>query len=547
MSVRQPKYYQSEGISAIHYSLRKGIVNQLVVMPTGSGKTYTAAKAIIGLGNILWQTHLEELIEQSAVALLAELEIMEYNDLQWTIKNVGGLLQLLHLSKKSGSGITKLTENEIRITDLIGVVKAELFDIDKPIVVASVQTLWRRLDRIPSDHFAVVVADEAHRFGANTYQACLNHFNAKLRLGLTATPFREDNMLIGDIFDEIVYEYPIDKAIADGYLTKPNAIQVRTSVDLTKVHSAGGDFKTGELTEKINTLERNNLIVSKYLEYANGRQFIAFCVDVQHAQDLCEHFQERGINCDFIVGDKKLTTDRRGVIDRFKDGETSGLINVMVLTEGFDHANTGCIILACPTQSRTKFLQSLGRGLRLKDDAFVAMFGQNCVILDIVDNTVKHKLINTITFDKELPLEKKIFITDHNRQLLLNVKAARENVMLVNQRQEDVLVDLLQLPKLKVNNSIRMQEPATEKQLERIAKLGYDIVNTHYSKKHCSDIISAQPASDKQISFLKWRGYDVTDGVTVGEAEAAFLEVKKREAKEKAKQQSKGFELPFGL
>jgi superfamily II DNA or RNA helicase len=548
MAKKEIRKYQLEAMSAVKDAMSKGETNLLMVLPTGAGKTFTCAKTIKDLGKCLWISHLEELIEQSAIALFAELELLSYNELLFTIKNAGGLLELLTKANRRSDGMFfQLTPQELLISETIGVVKADLFDIDKPICMASVQTLWRRLDKIPPNHFEVVVADEAHLFGAKTFQACLNHFTPKLRLGLTATPFREDNMLVGDIFDSIVYEYTIDQAIKDKFLTQPDAIQIKTSADLDSVHTSGGDFKTGELVEVVNSLTRNNLIVNKYIEYANGRQFIAFCVDVQHAQDLCDAFKEKGINCDFIVGDKKLTTDRRGTIERFKSGETTGLTNCMVLTAGFDHSDTGCVILACPTKSKAKFLQSLGRGLRLKSDEFVSKYGQNVIILDVVDNTSKHKLINTFTLDKDLPVEKKVFISEKNRQMLLDVKFKREHSFSTVQRLQDVKVDLFQLPPVVISDSMRMKEDATPAQLKWIADLGYDVVGVHYSKKMCSEIISLQSASDAQIWRLKQEGYDMSNGCTVSQAKSAFLEIEARKQAEQLKSQTQNFNLPFNL
>jgi len=98
--------------------------------------------------------------------------------------------------------------------------------------------------------------------------------------------------------------------------------------------------------------------------------------------------------------------------------------------------------------------------------------------------------------------------------------------------KKDVKVDLLELPKVYISNSIKMEEPATEKQLAWIARLGYDTVNVEYTKKMCSEIISSQPASPKQIALLKWKGYDVSNGATISEFELAIAEIKKKENKE---------------
>jgi hypothetical protein len=108
----------------------------------------------------------------------------------------------------------------------------------------------------------------------------------------------------------------------------------------------------------------------------------------------------------------------------------------------------------------------------------------------------------------------------------------RKIAYVVATSKKDVKVDLFALPKVYISSSIKMEEPATEKQLAWIARLGYDIVNVEYTKKMCSEIISAQPATEKQIGLLKWEGYDVSNGVTISEFKMALNEIEKRENKE---------------
>ena len=392
--------YQKEAIDLVFKSMKKGGDKLLLSMATGTGKTATAVKLLNEYkesnpnARVIWGTHTEELVEQSAIALLAELELMPYEHLVEVIEKYGGLLDLLRADDLN------VNDQALIIRENIGVVKADLFDIDKPIVIASMQTLWRRLDKIPADYFDIFICDECHLFGANTFKKSLDYFDTKLRLGLSATPYRMDGMLMGDIFDEIVFDYPIDKAIKDGYLCEIDAIRVKTEASLDSVKTVAGDLNQKDLEEIVNTSERNQLVVDKYKEYASGRQFLAFCVDVQHAMDLNATFIKNDIKSNFIVGNKSLTPDRKDIISEFKKGEYVGLTNCMVLTAGFDHPNIGCVIMASPTKSLTKYIQQVGRGTRLKNEAYTIKFKQEVVVLDIVDITSKHRLINTWTLDK---------------------------------------------------------------------------------------------------------------------------------------------------
>lgn len=536
---KEVRYYQNEALLAVNSSLAAGIKNQLLVMATGTGKTKTAVDIIKNRGRVLWCTHTQELITQSAIALLSEMELMPYNELLKIINGHGDIVELLRA--ESGTGMFA-DVNHNAITSQIGVIKADLFDINKPVVIASMQTLWRRLDKIPPDHFDVVVVDEAHYAGANTWVKSLNYLDCKLRLGLTATPYRTDGMLMGDIFDKIVYEYPIDKAIGDGYLCEIDAVKVKTNCNLDKVNTVAGELNQGQLEEVINTPERNNLIVEKYLQYCSGRQFLAFCVDVKHAMDLCKAFQEKGVMADFVVGDETLTTDRKGTISKFKKGDLVGITNVMVLTAGFDHPNTGAVLMCCPTKSLTKFLQQVGRATRLKDKGYVTRFGQNCIVLDFIDSTSKHRLVNTWELDKQKHPNDRTFVTKENKLKLI---ADRERRMQVADLKKDVRVNLLKLPKVKISDSIRMQEPATEKQINWIKSLGYDVVNINYTKAMCSEIISALPAKEWQINKLANAGYDVSQGVTISEYNMAILEIETQQAKENTEKLKKENNFPF--
>lgn len=518
------RYYQREAKEAVLKELKLNVDKQLLVLATGTGKTALATNILQDFGKALWITHTEELIEQSAIALLSTEIGMPKEELELRLNEEGGLIE--YLSNNNGG----MFESIPGIIGNIGVIKEKLMDFSTRLTVASIQTLWRRLDKIPADTFDVIVVDEAHYSGAATWVRALDHFQPKLRLGLTATPYRMDGMLMGDIFDKIVYEYPIDKAVKDGYLCKIDAIRVKTNVDIDKVRTTAGELNQGDLTETINTPERNGLIVRKYLEHCKERQFIGFCANVQHAMDLCQAFKDEGIVADFIVGDKELTTDRKGVIQDFKAGNTMGLTNVMVLTAGFDHPEVSCIIEAAPTKSLSKYLQQIGRGTRLKKGEF-----KDLIILDFVDTTTRHKLINAWELDKAKEIEDRVFISDEKRQKLIDAVIARQPKVNQQVLTIDERVNLLAIPTVKISNSIRMNEPATQAQLDLIQKFGYDIVNNNYTKKMCSEIIGNQPASVKQIWAIKKMGYDVSAGVTIAEAKKIFQIEEDKKAREQMK------------
>lgn len=514
LHMNESRYYQIDATIASQERLKCGVKTQMVVAATGTGKSKIGTDIAKPFKSVLWLAHNIELIEQSSINLLSEELNYTKEFLESEIKARGGLISLLK-SKEADSFSDEIKAN-------LGIVKEDLLITDKRITVASVQTIWRRLNQIPYNAFDIVVVDECHHAGATTWSMTLNHFKPELRIGFTATPWRAaDDMTLDDLFEEIVYEYPIAKGIQDGHLCKPDAIKVKTSASLDKVNTSGSDFNQKELSERVNTLERNNLIVNKYIEYAKGRPFIAFCCNVEHTIDLCEAFNEKGVKSSYVVGDKDLTRDRKGIINAFKsqdfiNGEAEGLINCMIATEGFDMVNVGCVILACPTKSRTKFYQTIGRGLRKKTKEFVDKFGQNCIILDVVDNTTKHRLVNCENEDALLPLEEKLFISDINRQKIRDAIAKREQMVNVVARDKDEIIELFPLPKPpKFKMTARHLEPATEEQLKGIQRFGYPIENVSYTKWQIQQIFLSQMAGKNDVDDVAKAGFDVSNGVTL--------------------------------
>lgn len=520
--------YQIEAKAAVFEALKRGRKKQLVILPGGTGKTVVATSILHEFnGRKAWISHEETLLEQSAIVVFNELDLIPYEILTKTIEEYGSLVTLL--KTKYVSGYAKI------IQDNIGLVKADCFDITKPLTICSAQTLWRKLDKIPKDWFSVVVADEGDLFGSKTFKQPLDYLETELTIGFTATGYRMDGMLMEDIFEEITYEYPIEKAIEEKYLTELNAIVVKTNIDLDDVHTMAGDFNSKELTDKINTLARNCLIVDKYIQYCKGQQFICFGADVQHVIDLHLSFEQKGIKTAYVVSDKDkmiIGTERKEIVSKYRKGEIIGLINFNIFGAGFDHPDCGTVILACPTKSKRKFLQQLFRVTRLKSESFVKKFGQIGTILDIIDGTSKHVLINTKELDKGKEIEDRVFVSQKNKALLIEARKARqkEREFKEGYRKEDKKIKLFQLPKTYISSSFRMQEPATEPQLRWIKNLGYNIDTDNYTKEMCSRIICELSATPAQISWLKFKNYDVANKVvTRGEFEAAKRDVEKKD------------------
>lgn len=510
--------YQEEAKKAVLDKLAEGVSKQLVVMATGLGKTVTAVSIAKEFKNCLWITHSEELIEQSAMSIIAA----EFGYDVATDVRSDGLINTLKNIKKEKNLFDISSDEDTSLEEHIGVIKRDQMDIDSQFVVASIQTLWRRLKFIPEDHFDIIIVDECHMAMAKTWSKALNHFTPRLRLGLTATPKRTDNLSLIDLFDEIVYEKDIKYGIDNKYLCELDAIRVQTNVDLGKVRITAGEFNQKDLENLINIDARNELIVEKYQKYASGRPALISCVDIKHAVDLCRMFNSKGIESSFIVSDENLCPNRKERLTDWMNGRIPVMTNVSVLTTGVDYPDLACIIMARPTTSLVLYMQTIGRGTRIKTH------GGNCIILDITDNTSRHQIVNTWTLEKDKPLEERVFLSEAKRDKLITAREEKKH-KLHHEQKRDKRTNLFRIPKVVISNSPAMQRDATEKQVAWLASLGHDTENNRYTMYQVSELLGQQSATPKQISFLKWKGYDVSNGISITEASAAFKEIEARE------------------
>lgn len=275
-------------------------------------------------------------------------------------------------------------------------------DNNHQVIIASVATIGRadskRLKKFNPDEFCMMVTDEAHHASASTYKNVYRYFgvlknsgaqqNDILMLGVTATPSRNDNEGIDQIYDMVVYEYGIIKGIENAYLSRIRAYRVDTTTDLSNVKTTHGDFAQGELGDTVDNPERNSLIVKAYIEHCLGQQALVFAVHVAHTINLTNMFTKHGISAAYITGETPKE-ERRKILEDFKGWKIKVLVNCAVLTEGFDEPSIQAILLARPTKSGILFQQMVGRGTRL------APGKSHLTLIDFVDNTYRQRLQTT--------------------------------------------------------------------------------------------------------------------------------------------------------
>lgn len=340
--------YQEECVTRVLavYQDRPRCGRALVVLPTGGGKTVIFAEIARRLGvTTLVIAHREELLRQAA--------------------------EKFHL---------------LAPTLLVGQVGGGQHNWGAPITVASIQTISRaeHLETLHRFAYQLVVIDECHHGAAASYQAVLHALPEAFVLGVTATPERLDGGDITSIFGPPIFWLSILEMVTQSYLCDIRTIAVKTTTSLDGLHTRAGDFDQDELEQLVDTPQRNRRVVEAYLEHASGRQALCFAVMVEHARHLAESFCSAGVSASVVCGETPAE-ERRAILLAYEQGEIRVLCNVGVLTEGYDAPVTSCIIMARPTQSRGLFLQCLGRGLRL------APGKQDCLVLDITDNCIKHR------------------------------------------------------------------------------------------------------------------------------------------------------------
>lgn len=362
MSSIKLRDYQASALSHVIDNFKSGVNKQLLVLPTGAGKTIVMAAIAKHFNKrLLLLAHREELIQQ-------------------------GTSKLKTFWPRADIGICKGTRN----------------DIDRQIVIGSVQTcsMPQRLQQLKQINFDILMIDEAHHAEASSYQSIIKdlgfdgHNKDKLLIGVTATPERADKKQLGYTFDKIVYSLSIGTLIKADYLAPVVGRKILTNFSVKGVRTRMGDFDIGQLTTAINTEARNSFVVAKYMEHAKERKAIAFCASIKHCHDLAEAFNNAGIKSAPVWGAMGLE-ERQKVLKRFNKGKLSVLTSMGVLTEGYDEPSIQCIIMARPTKSKSLFIQMVGRGLRKYPDK------ENCLVLDFTDQF--HTLDGIMTLSKTIP------------------------------------------------------------------------------------------------------------------------------------------------
>lgn len=342
--------YQQQFIVDVRSKFRQNHKRVIGVAPCGAGKTIMTGWMIREVGRrgrrIIFFVHRQELIKQTSE----------------TFKQLGiehGIISAGHKMQP-----------------------------ELPVQIASVQTLVRRLDKIPAPDF--LICDECHHILANSYKEILDAYPEAFLLGVTATPQRTGGINLGDVFSSMVEGPSVDELIRLGNLTDFKYFSHTEELDLRGVRVRFGEYVNSDLAKVMGAKKIVGEIVDNYKRLANGKSAICYCVNVNHSKLVAKAFVEAGIPAAHCDGETPKSIRER-LVENFRKGKIKILCNAELFSEGFDVPNMQAVILARPTKSLTLFIQQAMRPMRPdpSDPNKVA------IIIDHVKNYSRFGLPNT--------------------------------------------------------------------------------------------------------------------------------------------------------
>ena len=254
----------------------------------------------------------------------------------------------------------------------VGMVKAGVKpDYQSQIQVASVQSLVRRLDKLPAPD--LIIVDEAHHATAKTYTKILDAYPKTFVLGVTATPTRCDGKGFDHLFNELICGPSVAELMKQGYLSPYRLFADANPMSTRGVRKQGGDYSVSDLARENDPIKLSGNLVKSYRQHADGLKNIVFALNVEHSKAIVERYQSEGIPAAHLDG-TSTDEERTKTLEAFRCGNIKVLSNVGLFGEGFDVPSIEAVQIARPTQSLALHLQMLGRGLRPAEGKSHAVF-----------------------------------------------------------------------------------------------------------------------------------------------------------------------------
>ena len=371
--MKTPRDYQRAAVDAIYaYWEKPKSKHGIVVIPTAGGKSLVMALLIKELSEkwpgtrILCLTHVQELIEQDHAELLDS----------WPEAPAG--IYSAGLGRK---------------------------DHNAPILFAGIQSVEKTANLL-SPPPEIVLVDEVHLVGrvdTTRYVKILSilavMYPALRVVGFTATPYRMDSGWLhkGEdaMFQDIIYSVEPQYLIDQGYLSPVFARAGAIKIDTSDVHKRGGEFISGELEKAAMAGDTTAVAVADFIERGKDRKkWLVFVTGLAHAEQVYQAVINEGITADVVTGTTPKA-QRKKIVEEFKCGQIKCLINIDVLTTGFNCRDLDMIVMLRPTGSPSLYVQMVGRGMR------TATGKTDCLLLDFSANVVRHGPIDAV--DPEAP------------------------------------------------------------------------------------------------------------------------------------------------
>ncbi len=269
---------------------------------------------------------------------------------------------------------------------------------DGQVAFAMVQTLSRENNLKEMPPVDLLVIDEAHHVTAPSYKNVLEYarkVNPELKiLGVTATPERGDKSSLGEVFNNCCDQIKIGELILSGNLVRP----ITFVIDMGNTHEklqalrarSGGDYSEAEVASILDSEPLNSEVVRHWREKAGERKTVVFCSSVSHARNVMNSFNAHGISTALITGE--MTKEHRAIVfENMTKGMIQVIVNVAVLTEGWDYPPISCVVLLRQSSFKSKMIQMIGRGLRTIDPSiYPDIIKKDCVVLDFGISTMLH-------------------------------------------------------------------------------------------------------------------------------------------------------------
>lgn len=475
----QLKDFQTQAKTAVKQSFDNG-KNPLLVMATGTGKTVVAADMI--------------------------------KDYSGEGKKIAFFAHQTHMLRNCAE---KLSQHFPDVTYSFEQGYSHYKHQDSLMLGSAMSFNPKRFNRFSKDMFDVVFVDEAHHEQCDTYRRILEFFGNRV-IGLTATPERNDNRDLRAIFNHIPYVYSIQRAIKEKNLV-PFSIQKidGVSLDLRGLRTEHGDFVIGDLSTAVEDVIGPLAVEIK--KHSSDKRTIVYMPSVRSAEALNDLLVFSGLKSQVIGGRLQSVKERDQLLTDFQDGKFTHLVNVGMVTEGFDVPAVECIVMARPTLSRALYIQMIGRGLRTWTFAD-GRVKDKCLILEVSTNSDHHEVVTAeeiLTFDLyrytdsfnrtngEHPLIhwfdtiSALGGPDAVRAMLAELTAAQAGTKLYDFNAVANFADIdLGNQSFYLGKALRIDKPASRAQIWFLAK--YKINATKMTLNEASNMISVLKAGTNQ-------------------------------------------------